>query len=189
MWRTMRIAQLLSSGAFAGAEAVACALTSALQPHVEHSVLYLILETRAGRASCDQLVSRARSYGIPLKIFETDRRFSWPLVRQLQAALREDRIDVAHSHSYKSSFWAPLIKKMDADAVGGVFFTLHGVDLPPSLGLLYIGTVNAIGAYQSRCADRLQPPDHSLLPPAAPAPQQNAHHTQRAAPWLHTVTG
>ena len=43
----VRVAQLICSGSFAGAESVACSLAAALAPVVERSLLYLVVETRA----------------------------------------------------------------------------------------------------------------------------------------------
>ena len=56
----MNVAQILCAGSFAGAEAVACSLTRALQPEANRSILYLVQEVRVGRESCARLVERAQ---------------------------------------------------------------------------------------------------------------------------------
>jgi glycosyltransferase involved in cell wall biosynthesis len=94
-------------------------------------------------------MERVHSFGIPVRLFETDRRFSWRLVRQLRDAFCEDRLDVAHSHSYKTAFWAPVVRRIDARAVRALVFTLHGIDLPPSMGRVFLRTINGIGALGS----------------------------------------
>lgn len=145
----MRVAQLLCAGRFAGAESVACSLASALGPHVEQSLLYLVVETRAEPAGRAELLQRVRSLNVESRIFETDRRLSWSLLRRLQAAFRADRLDVVHSHSYKAAFLAPIIRRFDPRVAPAIAFTLHGIDLPPSWGLAFLGAVNAAGALGS----------------------------------------
>lgn len=123
-----------------------CSLASALDGHVDRSLLYVIVETRAPQAGRQELLERVHGFGVPVRLFETDRRFSWRLVQQLREAFRQDQLDVAHSHSYKTAFWAPVVRKIDAEAVRALVFTLHGIDLPPSMGLVFLRSVNGIGA-------------------------------------------
>lgn len=143
---SLSVAQVLCSGSFAGAEAVACALARALSGRVERSLLYLVLETRAGRVACAELEARVRGFGLEVRCFATDRRWSWPLLRQLAAALRADRIDVVHSHSYKAAVLLPLLRPLLRDRPRALVFTLHGVDLPPSWGRVMLGALTAGGA-------------------------------------------
>lgn len=143
----MNVAQIVCAGSFAGAEAVACSLAEALRPHLKRSLLYLVMETRAGHASCAELLDRVRRFDVDLRVFETDRRWSWALARQLRDAFRADKVDIVHSHSYKSSVLVPLIRWRHDTPVRGLFFSLHGVDLPPSWGRVFLSGLTAIGAY------------------------------------------
>jgi glycosyltransferase involved in cell wall biosynthesis len=144
------VAQLLCSGSFAGAESVACSLTRALQPMVARSVLYLVQELRSGAEVCARLVERARSFDIEVRVLATEERFSWALLRQLQAAFAEDAIDVAHSHSYKAAFYSPAIRQMDRGLIrstlGATLFTIHGLEHQSLRGRLFEQGVVGMGA-------------------------------------------
>lgn len=142
----MRVAQLLCAGRFAGAESVACALAGALRPQVEESLLYLLLETRSNKAEREELVDRVRALDLRTRIIETHTRFSFELVRALGQALCDDRVDVAHSHSYKPAFIAPFVRWIGRARPRTIAFTLHGIDVPPSLDLAYLGAINTVGA-------------------------------------------
>ena len=137
----LRVAQLLCSGSFAGAESVACSLTRALQPIVDRSVLYLVQELRSGADACARLVDRVRKFDIDVRLLATEERFSWALLRQLQAAFADDAIDVAHSHSYKAAFYSPLIRQMNRSlgrtTLGATLFTIHGLEHQDLRGRLF----------------------------------------------------
>jgi glycosyltransferase involved in cell wall biosynthesis len=149
----MNVAQVLCAGTFAGAEAVACSLTKALEPLVDRSLLYLVQETRSGAESCAALVEKARAFDIEVRLFATDRRFSTTLLAELRTALRQDAIDVAHSHSYKSAFYCPLIRLRGRNGRPALTcFTIHGFDQSSLRGRLHSQSVSALGAYSS---DRL----------------------------------
>lgn len=124
----MKVAQIIFAGSYAGAEHVACLLTQALTEQIERSVLYLILETRAGEQSCKELLHKVRAYEVEVRVFETDRRFSLPLLHQLRAAIHEDQVRVVHCHSYKAAFYAGWIRRFQRNATIRVGFTLHGMD-------------------------------------------------------------
>lgn len=141
----MNVAQILCAGSFAGAEAVACSLTRALQPEVQRSILYLVQEVRVGRESCAQLVERARAFDIEVRLFETRKRFSRRLMGDLARAFEEDGVDVVHNHSYKTAFLAPLIRGLRRRPA--LFFTVHGFDQSSLKGAAFLHSVNAMGAY------------------------------------------
>ncbi|MBK8479891.1 MAG: glycosyltransferase family 4 protein [Proteobacteria bacterium] len=143
---SLSVAQVLCSASFAGAEAVACSLARALRGRVGRSLIYLILELRAGAAACAALEARVRGFGVEVRCFTTASRWSWRLLRQLAAALAADRIDVVHSHSYKAAVLMPLLRSVQRDRPRALVFTLHGVDLPPSVGRLFVGSLTAGGA-------------------------------------------
>lgn len=147
--RSLVVAQIICSGSFAGAEAVACSLARALDGRVARSLIYLVLETRAGAAACAELEARVRGFGLEVRCFVTDRRWSWALMRQLAAALRSDRVDIAHSHSYKAAVLLPLLRRPQPERPRGLVFTLHGVDLPPSWGRAFLTALTAGGVLLS----------------------------------------
>lgn len=144
----MRVAQILCSGHFAGAERVACELTRALTPVVERSKLYLILETRSGDAACRSLTARIDAFGLDYDVHPIRKPISRALIRDLVAACRRDRIDIVHSHSYKSAcFFAPILK-----ATGPVrrsVVTLHGMGRRSAVRTLYVKSLVATGALLS----------------------------------------
>ena len=144
----MNVAQILCSGGFGGAEAVACSLTRALASSVDRSVLYLVQETRSGPESCARLVERARGYDIDIRLFETHDRTSRDLFGQLRQAFVEDQIDVAHSHNYKVAAFSAVISRMPATSYpGALVFTVHGFDQHTLKGIAFLHSVNALGAY------------------------------------------
>lgn len=144
----MRVAQILCSGHYAGAERVACELTRALTPVVELSKLYLILETRSGEAACRSLTARIDAFGLDYDVHPIRKPMSLALVRNLVAASRRDRIDIVHSHSYKAAcFFSPILKA--AGAARRSVFTLHGMGRRSRLQTVYIKSLVSTGALLS----------------------------------------
>lgn len=162
MNKSLRVAQLLCAGRFGGAEAVACALTQALIPHVEHSVLFLILETRAGVEANEHLLRKISTYHLNIRIFRTEQRISPKLLDELRRACHEEGINVVHSHSYKAAcldgaltLAQRLIQRSDrrhsqqtlkSDRHVSVF-TLHGMDLAWSPAAIVPSIATWAGAY------------------------------------------
>jgi len=146
----MRVAQVLCAGSYAGAEAVATRLCAALRGRADASILYVVRELRAGRLGCDQLVAQVDRTGVERRVFDVDARISLPLMRDLVAALRRDRIDVLHVHAYKVAAQVPLLRR--GAPLSAVAFTVHGFDQHAWRGRLFVGAMDALGAYGS---DRL----------------------------------
>lgn len=140
----MRVAQLACAGSYGGAEAVCFSLARALKGHAQSSSIYLVLETRAGRQACAALRRRAESFGVQLRVFETDSRFSLELLGALRRQLAADRIDVAHSHSYKMATMVGLLRRLPAVLPKVAVFTVHGFDQQSPKGRAFLHSVNAV---------------------------------------------
>ncbi len=141
----MKVAQVIFTGSYAGAENVACLLTEALKPHVERSLLYLIVESRAGEAACKALAERVAAHPIEVHRLATQARFSKALYRDLHASLKQHELDVVHCHSYKAAFYFGTLRRLRRIA-SPVVFTLHGMDQARWHHYLYIQSYNYLGA-------------------------------------------
>ena len=127
----MRVAQLLFSGSFAGAEAVGCALSQALTRVAsgpdDEALLCIVAETRAGRRSCEELIERAAAYETELVTFKTATRYNRKLIDDLRSEFSRRQIDIVHNHSDKGAilmrgFKGPATRK------GGNVYSVHGFD-------------------------------------------------------------
>ncbi|MBK8908684.1 MAG: glycosyltransferase [Rhodospirillales bacterium] len=144
----VRVAQILCSGHYAGAERVACELTRALAPVVELSKLYLILEARSGEAACRSLTARIDAFGLDYDVHPIHQPMSLALMRTIVAACRRDSIDIVHSHSYKAAcFISPILKA--AGAVRRSVFTLHGMGRRSRLKTVHVKSLVGAGALLS----------------------------------------
>lgn len=127
-----------------GAENVAMSLARILSGRLESSLLYMVLERRAGDKACAEMLERIKASGARHRVFYTDRRFSLRLLSELRRALIEDKAEIIHAHCYKSASYAIVLKGLGFGPVKRSVVTLHGLYEPPSLGFALIRTIELL---------------------------------------------
>lgn len=110
----MRILQLISSGGYYGAEAVAASLSLELRKLGHEVVLGVFHNTHNPHL---EIAERARQHGVQLEIIACQGKLDWAAVRAVQRCMREHRIDLVHTHGYKSNFYAYLATRLSRKAL------------------------------------------------------------------------
>lgn len=105
----MRILQLISSGGFYGAEAVAASLSSEL-PKLGHQVVLGVFHNAHNPHL--EIAERVRQDGIPLEIIPCRGRLDWAAVRAVRRCVAQHRVDVIHAHGYKSDMYGIVAARM-----------------------------------------------------------------------------
>jgi glycosyltransferase involved in cell wall biosynthesis len=118
----IRVAQVVSTGRFAGMARVACELAQGLAGVVERSVLYLVLQERAGRQTNAALLEAVESFDVERRVFALQDA-SRPLASRLREVCREDGVHLAHHHSPRSAILVGPFKKRYG--VAASVFTIH----------------------------------------------------------------
>ncbi len=141
------VAQMRFSGGFGGAENVALSLSRALRSRATRSYSYFVLERRAKDENLRDLRRIIQERGVQCRIFETDRRFSYRLLKRLARSLKEDRVQILHAHCYKSAFYGILIRRFFPGTLSKVVLTLHGLFEPLTLKTLHVHLANLLDLY------------------------------------------
>lgn len=136
------VVQMRFSGGMGGAENVAMSLARVLSGRLESSLLYIVLERRAGDKACAEMLERVKASGARHRVFYTDRRFSLSLLSELRRALIEDKAEIIHAHCYKSAFYGLLLKKIVPGRLKRSVVTLHGLFEPASIGFALIRSMD-----------------------------------------------
>ena len=124
----IRVAHLTFSGAFGGREKVAFSLASALNSCADVR-LYLVLEERAGDERLTDLLEHLSHYTLNTRLLRTSSFFSLQTLKDLADHVKEDRIQVIHSHCHKSLTYALLLKHFYIPDISTTI-TLHGLKIP-----------------------------------------------------------
>jgi len=95
----MRIAHLISSSGIYGAERIVLSLSQSLNGTNDQCFVGAIRDTRFPRLP---LIERAEAIGLPTFVVESDGRFDRRTIAQLNRFLVQHRIDILHTHNYKS---------------------------------------------------------------------------------------
>jgi glycosyltransferase involved in cell wall biosynthesis len=99
--RRLRVLQLGSPTGLYGAERWILALIKHLDPEKIESIVGVIKDEPSLEAP---LCSEAERLGFETKVFEAYGRMNFSAVRQLRRFIREARIDILHTHWYKTDF-------------------------------------------------------------------------------------
>lgn len=103
--RRLRVMHLGSPTGLYGAERWILALINNIDAaHVESEVAVVLDDPRLEAPLCRE----AAAMGFASTVFEAHGKFSWAAVRQVREHIRSRRIDVLHSHGYKSDLIALL---------------------------------------------------------------------------------
>lgn len=99
----MRVLQLISSIGFFGAENVLIELCKELR-HTNFKPILGIFKNR--RNLHLEVAEKAKQYNLPVAIFPCDRKFDLKTFLAVRKFLKNSRIDIIHTHNYKSNFYA-----------------------------------------------------------------------------------
>jgi len=123
------IAHVTFSGDFGGREKVALELCRSLRDVGQESLLFVVIEERAGEKRNQNLLDSLGDFSRFGQSFSTRSRFSPRLMFRLSRSFREQGVRVVHCHCYKSLYYAVMMRFAGLlDAV--VVYTLHGLILP-----------------------------------------------------------
>ena len=138
------IAQLSFSGDFGGREKVALGLYRSLLGIGQISLLYVVVEERAGKNRNENLLRYLGEETDTFRLFQTSSRFSPLLLFKLASSFKEQGVRVVHCHCYKSLAYSILMRFLRLlDAV--VVYTLHGLILRDSWNSRLIKRFHALG--------------------------------------------
>lgn len=123
------IAHVTFSGDFGGREKVALELCRSLRDLGQESLLFVVVEERAGEKRNQNLLESLGDFSHFGQTFRTRSRFSPWLLFALSKSLRDRGVRIVHCHCYKSLYYAAMMRFMGLfDAL--VVYTLHGLILP-----------------------------------------------------------
>ncbi len=99
----LRVLHLISSAGFLGAENVVLELATQFREAGLHvSIVVLVAE----RNPNGDLAEAARKREIPVSVFPCAGRLDARVIGTIREMIRRERVDVLHSHNYKSNFYA-----------------------------------------------------------------------------------
>ena len=101
----MTVFHLISSEGYYGAEAMLVALAQNLLRLGCNSVVGMFHDSRRTHT---EVGDRARRDGLPVESIACRGRWDGSVVKQLQALLKQHRVDVLHTHGYKADFYGYL---------------------------------------------------------------------------------
>ncbi|WP_263408489.1 glycosyltransferase [Terriglobus tenax] len=110
----MRILQLISSTGFYGAERMICLLSTSLRRAGAEVSLGVF---NGSGASCARFVQEAQSQDLPVLDLSCKGKWDLATVRNLARYLRNNRIDVLHTHGYKANIYGLLAARLAGCAV------------------------------------------------------------------------
>ncbi|THB75657.1 MAG: glycosyltransferase family 1 protein [Desulfobulbaceae bacterium] len=138
------IAHLSFSGDFGGREKVVAQLVKGFQAVGIKTYLYLIIENRAGNKRLERLYKSLQIESLEYRRFETHRRLSISLLKEICRRLHRDSVKIAHCHCYKSLFYMHISRLLGLWQ-GQVYFTLHGLIVGNSINDQMIKTCQYLG--------------------------------------------
>lgn len=101
----MIILQLISSGGFYGAEAMLVSLAVELNRGGHECIVGVFHnETRVNI----EVAERAAELGLTVRFIRCRSQFDWRAVREIQAIVERDAIELVHTHGYKADFYGLL---------------------------------------------------------------------------------
>jgi glycosyltransferase involved in cell wall biosynthesis len=101
----VRVLQLISSGGYYGAENMLLNLCASQEKAGCRHSLLLFYNVHAPNV---EFYERARRRGISVRMVHCKGRADWRAVRQIKEYIREDAVDVVHTHGYKADLYGYL---------------------------------------------------------------------------------
>lgn len=103
--REVKVMHFISSGGLFGAENVLLNLAANMDKEIYHPIVAAIQD---GRVPNLQVAEKARELKIPVKVFQSKGRIDFDTVGKLRRCLIAHKIDVLHTHNYKSDIIGTL---------------------------------------------------------------------------------
>lgn len=103
--REVKVMHFISSGGLFGAENVLLNLAANMDKEIYHPIVAAIQD---GRKANLQVAERARELKIPVKVFQSKGKIDFDTVNKLKRCLTAHKIDVLHTHNYKSDIIGAL---------------------------------------------------------------------------------
>lgn len=116
--RKVAVCHVISGDLWAGAEAQACTMLTALQRRGEVAVSAIVLNP-------GKLVERLRAEGIQVEMIDESRSRFRQIVASARRIVQDHPVDILHSHRYKENILAAMIKRRTR--VRALVQTVHGV--------------------------------------------------------------
>ena len=101
----MRVLHLISSGGFFGAERVVVTLA---REQIKQGLGAYVGVFKNYNNPHLELAQNAHKCNLPVEIFDCKGRFDIKTILSIRYFLRENKIDIIHSHGYKSNFYGLL---------------------------------------------------------------------------------
>jgi glycosyltransferase involved in cell wall biosynthesis len=103
--RKIKVLHFISSGGFFGAENV---LLNIAQNFNNDNYISCVAAIRDGRRPHLEVIDRARTLGLPVHVFESRGLIDWQTIKALKKFLLDHKIDILHTHNYKSDIIGAL---------------------------------------------------------------------------------
>jgi len=98
-----KVLQLISSTGYYGAENVVIELAKNLPAFGYQPIIGVFYNSRNVNL---EIKTEAQKHNIPVQLFPCDGRFDLKLTKSLQGYVKEQQVEIVHSHGYKSNFYA-----------------------------------------------------------------------------------
>jgi glycosyltransferase involved in cell wall biosynthesis len=103
--KPVKVLQLISSGGYYGAENMLLNLCASQEKAGCQNSLLLFYNVHTPNV---EFYERARRHGISVRMVHCKGRADWRAVRQIEEYIREDAVDVVHTHGYKADLYGFL---------------------------------------------------------------------------------
>lgn len=121
------VKHLLSSSGFYGAEAVVLELC---QGQIQSGVSASVTLFRSTATNTDDLYSRFNDAGVPVDVLDIGGRLDFGAARRLRSMLKEEPVQILHSHKYKTTPYALFAARTSDSKVVATFHNwLHETPL------------------------------------------------------------
>jgi glycosyltransferase involved in cell wall biosynthesis len=152
----LKILQLISSGGYYGAENMLLNLIRASDPAVSQNLLAVFHNHHQPNLD---LYHRAVARGINTKLIDCEGKADWRSIREIRRLVREQGIDIVHTHGYKADLYGylaarredkPLVATCHNWLAGGSALAAYNF-----LDRLVLKRFDAVGAVSPAIAERL----------------------------------
>jgi glycosyltransferase involved in cell wall biosynthesis len=118
--RKIKVMHFISSGGLFGAENVLLNIAQSFKNDHYSPIVTAILDERQPNL---QVIERARELGLPVRVFRSQGRFDPKTIQQVKEFLLDHKIDILHTHNYKSDIIGALAARGTRTAL---ISTAHG---------------------------------------------------------------
>lgn len=140
--KKIKVCHLISGDLWAGAESQAYAMITSLTQLPEFAISAIVLNQ--GR-----LESSLCEAGIPVLVIDESKYGFWSLFDQASKCLRQNRVDIIHSHRYKENLLAFLLRQRGL--ASSLVQTVHGLpEATGGLGRAKASVYSCVNSFMSR---------------------------------------